>query len=895
MWCRRLALPRKGVARRPPSSLASASASLSSSRSSLPLPLSLSRSACLQALAQIPGGAETRLWLASRAFSSAAREAKKASAAAPDGADEAAAALFDSAFSESASPSSSAGGWTLDTGEIVPEAFASAKRVRDFPLLSLSLLLTRLHEKQQDMILAWQAEGGESRSLAANKGRDGPFGGAASLFEQEIARQEEIQRKMKVLQTFSSLADKDGARIADNSRIPSLPHGDAVNLLLWLAAEAETLASSGVSTPPQGTEAAGVCTPQEPSAAETTEAEATEEDSLAEGETQSDGREDTQGADTTSDAGDRLLKQNANLEKWRLCVARLKELALDAEDSFLAFYAMCATNRVDGELLPALLERLEAAYFSTQALSKPLFHPLFEIWDPACDSFAAAVNTLPLSAKALIVQADRRSASARRKAEGWLAPPEAAPLVLPNWQTMQPVDMEAWEKKQRRVVRTRYVKAKVLRQADGRKLAAALALHGRQAVHADAEIASLVAVATMCLPGSQRSLRGELLPETLDILATELLRRSPDALAPHVLALSVALSRAAPFSLAGRAALHLEAAARLWIWKNGFVQTERLRVDEGETDRQQPDALDAAANESRDAEERRQDAVNEQCRNLPLSLRGLEVLETIASSPSVFTAEETAQRDIHQARVLALLLSNFLQMEAYQPALEFVQLLSSALHKTLARAPLPVASASAETPLASSSSASSTRQGVLSLKEVAAVLDDFASAGFEVPRPLLSRLLQHFLVGVDCFLASRPELNDSATLARAFFSSATRGSPQDCARLLHALASSAPGGGGGGGGQAGAETATEETNREELENLRREAITQAWTLIAPILEDVQPHCRLLVFNSLKAAGAPRGVLSTAFFQRSLERFAGDYPDLAPGVLGTHFALRAPAE
>lgn len=50
--------------------------------------------------------------------------------------------------------------------------------------------------------------------------------------------------------------------------------------------------------------------------------------------------------------------------------------SLCLQESFIVFCLLCVLNRTDPELLPQLVERLEAAYFSTQGLSKRLFHPV---------------------------------------------------------------------------------------------------------------------------------------------------------------------------------------------------------------------------------------------------------------------------------------------------------------------------------------------------------------------------------------------------------------------------------------------------------------------------------------------------------------------------------------
>ncbi|CBZ55012.1 conserved hypothetical protein [Neospora caninum Liverpool] len=710
-----------------------------------------------------------------RRFSSAshapsAPQRRKGKRVASDEADETAVSLLSSLSRSSAATPSS--GWLLDTGEIAPEAFASVKPVKDFPFLALSSRLKRLKARQQQLLRDWQlqaasaggaagAGSGESAESASPAGTDGE---ASCTFEDAVARQEEIQKKMKILETLAaSASDHTPDQIGDTGRIAFLPHADAVNLLVLLAAEAESLGTGGGRNSATASE---VGEETEATAASDVGRKAADEQSTQgeEGETETEG--EARGASQTAqtDASEWRLKCESNKQKWKMCIARLKELALDHEDAFLVFYSMCVTNRLDAQLLPVLLERLEAGYFSSQALSKPLFHPLFEVWEPPCDSFAALVNVLPLSAKAVVVQAERRSERDRRESEGWLAPPESAPLVLPNWKTMHPVDMESWEKKQRRVVRTRYVKAEVIRQADGRKLAAALALHGRQ-------------------------------------------------------------TPASPLA--------------------------------------SPASADLAPAEG----------------------------------------EERNSAAIWECRVLAKLLSTFLAVADYQPSLDFVLLLSDALRNSLCRtAVLPstaVSPPSSAPPSSSASSALSPRSlqesDVLSLTDIAAVLDGFATSGYAVPSPLFSALLEHFLCDVDLFLASSPLSSAEAPerLSRSYFCSERgRATPRDCARLLHALAAR---GVSSREGDGSADAAAEGKKRGTLESLKTEAMTQAWCLAAPVLHDLQPYCTLTVLNSMMAAHSPAQVLSTTFFQRSLEKFVREHPDCDSSVIGTLFGVRKAVE
>nr|CEL69737.1 TPA: hypothetical protein BN1204_054390 [Neospora caninum Liverpool] len=847
-----------------------------------------------------------------RRFSSAshapsAPQRRKGKRVASDEADETAVSLLSSLSRSSAATPSS--GWLLDTGEIAPEAFASVKPVKDFPFLALSSRLKRLKARQQQLLRDWQlqaasaggaagAGSGESAESASPAGTDGE---ASCTFEDAVARQEEIQKKMKILETLAaSASDHTPDQIGDTGRIAFLPHADAVNLLVLLAAEAESLGTGGGRNSATASE---VGEETEATAASDVGRKAADEQSTQgeEGETETEG--EARGASQTAqtDASEWRLKCESNKQKWKMCIARLKELALDHEDAFLVFYSMCVTNRLDAQLLPVLLERLEAGYFSSQALSKPLFHPLFEVWEPPCDSFAALVNVLPLSAKAVVVQAERRSERDRRESEGWLAPPESAPLVLPNWKTMHPVDMESWEKKQRRVVRTRYVKAEVIRQADGRKLAAALALHGRQAIHRDASVGSLVAVAAMCAPSSQRPLRGELLPETLNLLAAELLRRPADAVAPHLLSVSFLLSQSS-FTLTKRLFLHLEDALRFWLRENGFLATRGSEQARRTSDEQ--------ASETQG--EKRLQAIAEQLRNAPPGSRIFGSVHSTPASPLASPAsadlapaegEERNSAAIWECRVLAKLLSTFLAVADYQPSLDFVLLLSDALRNSLCRtAVLPstaVSPPSSAPPSSSASSALSPRSlqesDVLSLTDIAAVLDGFATSGYAVPSPLFSALLEHFLCDVDLFLASSPLSSAEAPerLSRSYFCSERgRATPRDCARLLHALAAR---GVSSREGDGSADAAAEGKKRGTLESLKTEAMTQAWCLAAPVLHDLQPYCTLTVLNSMMAAHSPAQVLSTTFFQRSLEKFVREHPDCDSSVIGTLFGVRKAVE
>ncbi|KFG65789.1 hypothetical protein TGRUB_310300C [Toxoplasma gondii RUB] len=174
-------------------------------------------------------------------------------------------------------------------------------------------------------------------------------------------------------------------------------------------------------------------------------------------------------------------------------------------------------------------------------------------------------------------------------------------------------------------------------------------------------------------------------------------------------------------------------------------------------------------------------------------------------------------------------------------------------------------------------------------------------SGYAVPPSLMACLVEHFLYDVDLFLTSSPlspfasspsssssSAEEAEQLSQSFFcSSRGRATPGDCATLLHSLASPSP----LSSERLAAADKAGEQKPANLEKLRFEAMTQAWRLVAPVLHLLQPPCKLLILNSLQTAHAPPDVSSTAFFQRSLETFLRDNPDVDSSLLGSLFGTQ----
>ncbi|PHJ21589.1 hypothetical protein CSUI_004566 [Cystoisospora suis] len=767
--------------------------------------------------------------------------------------------------------------WVLDSGEIDPMAFSDVKLCKDFSFPALPELLERLKEQRQSLVLEWQDRAVASTQYKVHK-KDGDPSSSPENFSApsltaykirvEKETQAELQRRMHVL----DLLVKD---LEENweDQLAFLSSSDVVACTIKVAAD---IAAQGAKTPEDLTKFKNEDKRNKEEGKEDNIPLGKKVEGAASGETELACEHETKGSDdflTRGLDGEKERSLRACLERqWGLCVERLKQLALDEEESFIVFCILCILNRTDAELLPQLVERLEAAYFSTQGLSKRLFHPLLEVWGetPRCNNLVALVNCLPLAAKARLVHMDQWAHECGDSVGEWRAASKIAePVTLPNWQTMQPVDMEAWEKKQRRPLKTRYVQAKPIRQWDGRKLSATLALHGRQAISRDASLQSLVAVAAICGSPVRRAFRGTLLSETLNVLAAELLRRPADSLSAGVLALTTTLSYTPPFPAKKDLFAHLAASTRLWI-SRGLVASGDGDVTLTPSDAEQGAGLNPGE-ETPQAKQNKEHGHREDgslWRERQLRERSLR--EQIAFLPvgipvvgQIDNAEPAVDASRLEASLLLRLLVNFLSADAYEVPYDFFRCLSRRAAAALAKC----------RSRGQTSHLAEPRTAVFSVRELSSVFDGLSVSGWQdltLEKELLLALLQALRQDGGALSSSFSAPALSVEACRSFYSKEGVQSSSSLALVVHGLAcmGSAPStphalSHSGDKGRSGAfsrvppefpektrpggrtSTAAEayDNDSEDPGELRDKVMTASWALLEPVLDELCPETK----------------------------------------------------
>ncbi|CDJ57165.1 hypothetical protein, conserved [Eimeria maxima] len=418
---------------------------------------------------------------------------------------------------------------------------------------------------------------------------------------------------------------------------------------------------------------------------------------------------------------------------------------------------------------------------------------------------------------------------------------------------MDPVDMEAWEASQRRVVRTRWLPTPSGVFFQGRKLAASLALHIHQASPVAAP-ASLAAVASAA--ARRQSLRGSFGQETVNAVAHRLLSLEAHSLTPWLPSFVTLLHQ--PFALQRQLAEHLAAAA------------EPLLLQQQE---QQPAAVEWL--------------VQQTLRDADPGLLGW------------------AQPALLPPRLLLQICGGLLGAGSYELSMEMARRFFSSIKEYLKRA-AAVRSSSSE-----NNSGSSSCTMLLPLRDVAFFYSALKHSGIREPetvRLLLLQLQEDLLrVAGDskattavAATAAAGHKDDGSTEADA--AAATEAATTTAAEAERLLAVAEGGAADlcavldaaafGCRTPAAAAAAAAATTTEALEAAENEVAAEfgamfelAWRMLLPLTPRLAPPCGLLLFNAV-AAGGPQAVLTSPAYLESVEAFLSSHSDLDPEALGT---------
>eukprot|EP00929_Paragymnodinium_shiwhaense_P025099 TRINITY_DN15259_c0_g1_i1.p1 TRINITY_DN15259_c0_g1~~TRINITY_DN15259_c0_g1_i1.p1 ORF type:complete len:627 (+),score=151.17 TRINITY_DN15259_c0_g1_i1:121-2001(+) len=243
------------------------------------------------------------------------------------------------------------------------------------------------------------------------------------------------------------------------------------------------------------------------------------------------------------DADDAVAAVVRRQERWEVVEERLKELEFDGPQSLLILHCMIQMGSFDRVLMMKLVERLEARYFSMEIGVGDL-HPAIEaLRAPGVRNFRMLLAGLPMSHKVALVLQDSclyrdRGVYKERKPR-----PEADGKDA--WNTMDPVDMEQWERDQYWKGRIGVKDVKKLKVKESRRvgprLRAALATELLQEIPA-ADAAALAEMSQVCAFPNMRLLTGDLQEDFREQLSARVtgLDTEKEAL-PHLVALSAAL------------------------------------------------------------------------------------------------------------------------------------------------------------------------------------------------------------------------------------------------------------------------------------------------------------------------------------------------------------------
>uniref|UniRef100_A0A0G4ICU4 Uncharacterized protein n=1 Tax=Chromera velia CCMP2878 TaxID=1169474 RepID=A0A0G4ICU4_9ALVE len=240
---------------------------------------------------------------------------------------------------------------------------------------------------------------------------------------------------------------------------------------------------------------------------------------------------------------DKSLQQKQ--EWFTKCAACMKDLAIDEETALICLHAMVVLDVFDPDLLHQLTERVETHFQSSLAAVNGPRHSFFQNF-PGCGDpgfYRRFVISLPLAAKVKLILQDRHPTR-----NFFLRSPQScdSPSTT-RWANMQPINMEEWEAKSRRV---RYSPeslhaSKVMKfeRPVGRDLHSLLVLQLREYLQIEGaqQKLSMRDLVTIASAFRDRSMQTEGGAQLLKVLCRHLLNRRPPEIVPFLLALSTGL------------------------------------------------------------------------------------------------------------------------------------------------------------------------------------------------------------------------------------------------------------------------------------------------------------------------------------------------------------------
>lgn len=231
---------------------------------------------------------------------------------------------------------------------------------------------------------------------------------------------------------------------------------------------------------------------------------------------------------------------------WEKLIVRAKSVEWEALDALVFFHCMVKMKCCDAVLFTKLVDRIEGKYFSMQ-LGSPMEHLTASILFPQHHdgTFQSLVLGLPVAHVVKLILRDRVRRTTG-KLRGERTPPvldDAA--VKKRWKTIDPVEMEMWEREQFekgriRVKRIRHVEAQVTRMQPGKKLAATLATYAMQLLP-NASNWMLAELSQVTAFSSGRPLHGDLLDDFQETLSGRVAQLDTHKVMPYILAFTAGM------------------------------------------------------------------------------------------------------------------------------------------------------------------------------------------------------------------------------------------------------------------------------------------------------------------------------------------------------------------
>lgn len=231
---------------------------------------------------------------------------------------------------------------------------------------------------------------------------------------------------------------------------------------------------------------------------------------------------------------------------WDKLVMRAKRVEWEALDALVFFHCMVKMKCCDAALFTKLVDGIEGKYFSMQ-LGAPMEHVTVNSIFPQHygGTFQSLVLGLPVAHLVKLILRDRVGRTTGKLRGERTQPVLDDATVKKRWKTLDPVEMELWEREQFEkgriwVKRIRHVEAQVTRMQPGKKLAATLATYALQLLP-NATNWMLAELSQVTVFSSGRPLHGDMLDDFQETLSGRVAQLDTHMVMPYILAFTAGM------------------------------------------------------------------------------------------------------------------------------------------------------------------------------------------------------------------------------------------------------------------------------------------------------------------------------------------------------------------